>query len=388
MTESEIKEEPGKKGRSIWVKIGIFFSTIAIVILVIAYAYAYFELLRLNQQLLQVSAPSNHADALTEMQNKINVLQQSMQKSETLSSQQEQLLSEWKQAQAGDLSQWHVVQAEYLVRMANDQLFFAHQVQTALQLLQAADKELQFSQNPVLLNIRKSIATDLANLQALPSVDVTAIFLRLNAMHDVIDKLPLPIQPLKAEQTSSSHQASTWKAGLQSAVDALNKIVIIRKNDASALPLVMPDEKIFLYQNLHAQVDQAAWGLLHENPAIYVSSLARAISWIQQYFVQDAAETKSMLQQLMELQKINVQPASVTLSTTCNCLSMQKQGREFHETFNHYFIIAHRICLAGITCHSSSGIFADCLSTLDDTNAALVCLHQFSPVFRLVLFCD
>src|SRR5260221_2377152 len=114
MTESETRAETEKKGSCVWLKIGIFFSTIGIIILLLAYGYGYFQLLRL-------SASSDHSAALTELQNKINVMQQSMQKAESLSNQQEQLLSEWQKAQTGDLGKWHIVQAEYLVRMANDQ---------------------------------------------------------------------------------------------------------------------------------------------------------------------------------------------------------------------------------------------------------------------------
>jgi len=75
-------------------------------------------------------------------------------------------------------------------------------------------------------------------------------------------------------------------------------------------------KKIFLYQNLHAQINYAAWGLLHENTAIYAASLAQASNWIKQYFVQDSQTTQFILQQLTELQKINVKPASTTLSNT------------------------------------------------------------------------
>ena len=323
MTEQIVPEEKLVRTHcKLWKRVGIFFSTVATIIFLAAFAYGYFQLANLNRQLAQITSALQKREAsgqqdISGLQNTVNTLQQSMQKSQELSSQQAQLLSDWRAASAGDLNKWHVAQAEYLVKMANDQLQFAHNIKMAIQLLQQADKELQSSQDPALLEVRKSLATDLANLQALPQVDITSVFLRLHAINELIDKLPLPIQPLKSEsqQTLSAAPSSGWKAGLDSVLQGLNKIVIIRKNDASALPLVMPEEKIFIYQNLHAQLESASWGLLHDNATVYTTSLARAMGWIQQYFVQDAQETKTVMQQLAELPKIDIQPAVITLTT-------------------------------------------------------------------------
>src|SRR5438045_770691 len=86
--------------------------------------------------------------------------------------------------------------------------------------------------------------------------------------------------------------------------------------DSGQLPLILPDEKIFLYQNLHAQLENAMWAVLQQNADIYQSSLKRASAWVQLYFAQDAAQTKIMLQNLEELQKINIQPTSINLAAT------------------------------------------------------------------------
>ena len=314
MTETTTPaDKPEKKRGSIWIRIGIFFSMLGIIILIAAYAYGYFELMRINQQFSQMSNVTQQNasnNSITALENSVSEIQKSMQTSQSE-------MSELRTIATGDLSKLHIAQAESLVKMANDQLQYQHNIANAIQLLQQADKELQFSQDSSLLAIRKSIATDIVNLQSLQPVDITSIYLKLDALHGLVNKLQLPIQPLKADDTSAtSSQPSKWKDGLASALDALSKVVIIRKNDASALPLVMPDEKIFLYQNLHAQLDNATWGLLHGNAEIYVTSLARAQAWIHQYFVQENQETQSIQQQLTDLQKINVLPPSASLANT------------------------------------------------------------------------
>lgn len=316
--ESASCEKPVKAKRSFC----RLFSILILLIILAGLAYGYFQLFNVNSELasmrtiLQTRVTNGQQD-ISGLQTKVDNLQQSMQKNQELSAQLEQLMTSFRAAQSGDMSKWHVAEAGYLLHMANDELQYRHNIKMAVQILQQADNELQTSQDAGLLEVRKSLATDIANLQALQPLDVTAIYLQLTALNTLIDKLPLPIQPLQQETSKDTPaKTDTWKAGLQSVWNGLNKVVIVRKNDASALPLVLPDEKIFLYQNLHAQLESASFGLLHENTVVYTTSLERARAWIQQYFVQDAEITKNVLQQLVELQKVNVQPETVVLTQT------------------------------------------------------------------------
>jgi uncharacterized protein HemX len=80
------------------------------------------------------------------------------------------------------------------------------------------------------------------------------------------------------------------------------------------MPLVMPEERGFLYQNLHAEMQNAMWAVLHHNGAVYQASLAHINSWIKQYFVQQAPATISMLQSLVALQAINIQPQTTNMT--------------------------------------------------------------------------
>ena len=78
----------------------------------------------------------------------------------------------------------------------------------------------------------------------------------------------------------------------------MKKIVIVHYNGSEQLPLVLPDEKIFLYQNLHAQLENAMWAVLHQRAEIYQASVMRAVGWTQRYFDQAAPATQSMISNL------------------------------------------------------------------------------------------
>jgi uroporphyrin-3 C-methyltransferase len=142
--------------------------------------------------------------------------------------------------------------------------------------------------------------------------DVTTIFQQLNAINDQIDQLQLPPNPLQQETTPAPAEDETgmswWQKSLNRSMQVLRQIVIVKYNDNKTMPLVLPEEKNFLYHNLHAEVQNAIWALLHHNAVVYQTSLARVTMWVQQYFVQQSPATINILQALAALRTVNVEP--------------------------------------------------------------------------------
>jgi len=319
-------EKTGKKRRFNWAGLGFFISTFAVVVFFAAFGYGYFQLAKINVALAKsISEVQNDTSAnkteLADLQKSIEALQQNTQQSQALTNQQAQLIAAWQAAQKGDLEKWYVAEAAYLVKLANDHLQFSSDTQMALNLLESADQVLQKAQNSKVLELRKAVATDIASLQAVPVVDITALYLRLAALNNLLDQLPLPSHPLIADTAPASTEQPAaslpwWKAGLAQSWQALRKIVIVRNTASTALPLILPEEKIFLYQNLHAQCEAAMWAVLHRNNAIFQNNLARMQDWIKLYFEQNANETKSMLDNVEALQKINIQASAINLDAT------------------------------------------------------------------------
>lgn len=306
-----------------------FGKLLILLILIIAIALlavGYFKLAKNNNALKQTiadlksSADNNQRDILS-IQNNLQNVSTVLAKSQQISEQQEKLMQEFRAAQKGDLNNWQVAEAEYLVHMANNQLKFVGNPKLALTLLQQSDSVLQNVQNAEPL--RKAVAINIAKIQSLPSLlDTESLYIRLNALDSAVNDLPLKEYPLN----SSSHPTNTaplpqqmpwWKAGFERTWQALSQLVVVRNMSDTTLPLVLPDEKVFLYQNLHAQFANATWGVLYHDPAVYENSLGRINAWITQYFNVEADATKMMLQNLAELQKINLgAPSTIDLNDT------------------------------------------------------------------------
>jgi uroporphyrin-3 C-methyltransferase len=306
-------------------KIGLFFLLLVFLIFVCAFSYGYFQLARINVLLahtvtyLQTRVTRYH-DQLTAIQKTIDELQQTANQSKKLSVQQEQVLTELRAARKGDLERWDMAEAQYLVKLANDHLQFTHNISLALRLLKNANDILQRLPNEHLLAIRKALAVDITNVQSLTLVDTTGLYLRLSALNDLLDQLPLLPGFIKTTAPSSLAPMSTtspwWKRGWKRVEGVLRQIVVVRYHPSLTLPLALPEEKVFLYQNLHDQFANAMWAVLHSNTDVYQASLERAQNWIKEYFLQETQKTRTVLESIVELKKIVIQPPSLNLATT------------------------------------------------------------------------
>jgi uroporphyrin-3 C-methyltransferase len=197
---------------------------------------------------------------------------------------------------------------------------FSENNSSALPLLERATRMLQMVNDPNLLAIRDAIATAMSALKAQPVLDINKLYGEITALDQTIDKLELPFAPLstdtKMTNDNSDPETPWWKKGLQHSANVLKQVVVVKRNDSKTLPIVMPDEKAYLYQNLHAQVENMIWGLLHHEQVIYQTSIARMQLWINTYYVQNSAVTLSVLDQLKELQGVNLSSQKIDLSPT------------------------------------------------------------------------
>lgn len=211
-------------------------------------------------------------------------------------------------------------EAEYLVELANYNLHFQGDVTVAVNLLKAADQQLNLTQDPTATPVRQILANNIMTLQSIPQLDLAGMILQINAISQQVALLPIvPDQLTKPavtqKETISSAPERVWQRGLESVGHALREVVVVRHLEQPAVPLLPPQQQVYLIQNIQLQLSQAQWALLHQQPQIYQQSLQQASSWIEQYFV-SAAGTQSVLAALVQLQKVDIKPTLPDLSAT------------------------------------------------------------------------
>lgn len=334
MTDQLVSEEKSPVSKHTFFRnIGILFSAFAVIILIGAFSFAYYQLIRVNVSLsdtmaaMQVKA-TNQEQQLGDMQKSIETLQQFAQKSDALATQQEQMLTEWRAAQKGDLNKWRIAEAEYLIKLANDHWQFVHDKETTLMLLMRAKQVLDNLQDPNLVTLITSLTTDINALQNVADINITQLYLQLTKLDAELDALPFPKTLLTAEEKampSIPENTPWWKASWERSVQALSKIVIVR-NNAQALPLLLPEQKSFLMQNLHAKMQNTMWAVLNRNNVVYQESLLQAKAWIKHYFEQEDDKTKAVLQEIDALRKMNIEPATINFANTLQLFNNLMRG--------------------------------------------------------------
>lgn len=225
-----------------------------------------------------------------------------------------------------DTVNWPVAEALYLIKLANHYLLLSHDTQRAYLLLQSAADILQQAQGQNLEPLRQSLQQNLSSFAAAAPDKTEEIYLQMATIYNQLDNLQLRPEPLQAEKPAPLQQTVDanlpwWKNEWNKTLAALSKVVIVRYTTSDNLPVVMPEEKMFLYQNLHAQMEAAMTGLLHQNKGVYQVSLARLNSWINRYFVPNAPLTQNILQQIAQLQAVNIQPPAIDLTNTVQLFS-------------------------------------------------------------------
>ncbi len=232
---------------------------------------------------------------------------------------------------------WQVAEAEYLVRIANNRLQLERDVGTALSALESADARLRETGDPALLDARKTLANDIQALRATARPDVAGMSMAVSGVVNTLDKLPLSglapppagggiaAQGAAPRETAPAANTSDWRRMLSGVWDTLKTLVVIRQHAKPVRPLLPPEQRYFLTENLRLMLEQARLALLREDNADFQQRLATARQWIETYFDTEAPATRGALQTLDELAKQDIHPALPDISGALKAIERYRQ---------------------------------------------------------------
>lgn len=207
---------------------------------------------------------------------------------------------------------WMLAESEYLVRMAGRKLWLEHDLVSAITLLGNADERIAALNDPSLMPIRKALAEDIAKLKGMPRIDREGLTLKLAALSDQIELLPLSTVSMpeaKAEPDQAvSANPDEWESNLKKNwVKFTENFVTIRRRDGAVDALLSPQQEIFLRENLKTKLLQAQLSVYREQQALYEDSLDKAQRWLTQYFDTDNSATRYMQGEIDKLKGEQIQ---------------------------------------------------------------------------------
>jgi uroporphyrin-3 C-methyltransferase len=229
---------------------------------------------------------------------------------------------------------WLLLEAEYLIQIANYRLLFERDVKTAIVALETADTRLGETGDPSIVKVRRVITEDIQSLRKVEQPDLSGMSLTLTTLGRDIDNLPRLIPDPDMVSKERRHQkegkrANSWSELPGVMWDDLMSLVEIRDYAQPIGPLLAPEELLFLRENLRLQLEQARLAMLAGHQAVYRERLETAINWIKQYFDVEAAETRAMLAALEKLAATPITPTLPDISGTYEVLQKYRmQDRE------------------------------------------------------------
>jgi uroporphyrin-III C-methyltransferase len=314
--EKNIKPVGKKKPiRILWKGVGLLLILFVVFVGIYLIYVADTRVTDIEQQLDRLAVSSENK--MQQFQNELTTVKRNV---DTAEQESQNLSSKLSQIQSNNKDQWAIAEARYFVKLANNKVQFENNISEAITLLKLADQEIRDIADSKFQEARKALAIDIADLQSVPQVDVTGLYLRLSALNGKIDQLPLINQPAAAQSNNLAIKQGTnqpwWQRGLKASWQSLRQLVVVRYNQGGKFPLIPPDQQAYFYQNVHSVILQAMWALLHGQPEIYRNSLNQAIMAIKEYCVSDSSITHSILVELTELEKIDIHPVAPKLTNS------------------------------------------------------------------------
>lgn len=239
-------------------------------------------------------------------------LNTAQQKQAALSQQLDELKQKVATISGNDVHTWMLSQADYLVKLAGRKLWSDQDVTTAAALLKSADASLADMNDPSLLDVRRALTHDISTLSALSQVDYDGIILKLNQLSNGIDNLRLADNdnddaPMDANSSELSSSLREWRKNLvKSWHNFMDDFITVRRRDATAEPLLAPNQDVYLRENIRSRLLIAAQAVPRHQDEIYKQSIDTVSGWVRAWYDTNDANTKAFLNQLDELSQQSI----------------------------------------------------------------------------------
>lgn len=206
---------------------------------------------------------------------------------------------------------WQLLKVRYYLELAQINAHWSKSFGATIAMLQQADQLLQQVNDPKIFDIRQAIAKDIAQLQALPKVDVAGLLSQLDAAQNSLNNLSVPSILGESKPEASSAEAaqgniSVWRLRLQDSMNLLSKLVVIRRNDEDIKPLISPAFEAILKENIQLNLQEAQWAVLNGNPQVYQLVLTQALTTLRKNFNEGAENTAALIKTLTQLQQVQL----------------------------------------------------------------------------------
>lgn len=210
---------------------------------------------------------------------------------------------------------WKLAEAEYLIRLANQRLLMDKDVLGAEKMLRNADDILEQLDDPLLFNVRRTLAQDIQQLATTPNLDLQGTYLQLEALNSQIKLLPqkghqrrISQQPNTLDKLNTTQAPTVEKSILDELWSTLKTLVIINHHDKPIKPLLPPVAYQQLITNVQLQLNVAQLALLKQETTIYQTALQHVSQIVTDHFDTNSNVVQHFLSITTELKQQQINP--------------------------------------------------------------------------------
>ncbi len=241
---------------------------------------------------------------------------------------------------------WLLQEVAHLLLLANQRLALTGDLALVQKALALADERLKTLADPKILEIRRALAQEQAQLTQLDSVDVAGISLTLVSLVGSVGEMPLKgdgdrpqwqlprdtaqlgmtAVPAGGSETESESKNGVRALGRKVLAD-LGDLVRVRRVDETRIPKLDVSERFLAYENLRLQLVGAQLALLRRDEDVYRETLRQARTWLGSYF-EAGDPLQSFDIRLVELQQIQISLDLPDISGSLALLRAEIQRRD------------------------------------------------------------
>lgn len=228
---------------------------------------------------------------------------------------------------------WRLAEAEHLLRLAALRLSALQDVNSATALVEGADQILREQDDPAAFATREQLARSLAALNSVDQPDRTGLFLQLGALRDQAVELSALAPAFQAQQQAEPAQAADegwmhWRKYWQK-ISGFFRVDF--NPDANLRPLLAGQALDQVRMALSLALEQAQWGALNGQQAVYQQAMRQAGDVVKTAFNQENVQARNLGERVAKLAQAPVQVQTPDLGPSIKALQAYLSQRQAPE---------------------------------------------------------
>lgn len=215
-----------------------------------------------------------------------------------------------------------LAEAEVLLRFAQQRLVLARDTTTAIELFLAADEVLRGITDPAVVNVRESLAREVAALRALPAVDVPGIFAQLSARAAQVDSIAVvSASSVRDFTVGPAAPAASAEEGWWSRVQqSFGEYFVVSSSSGEVLPQLNAGEQLQLRALVQLQIEQAKLALLRGDPQLFRAALDDALATSRRWLRAEDGSVDEFMTALATLRDTSIVVEVPAMDQTLNAV--------------------------------------------------------------------